>query len=121
MDNMKLTAKILLLISESENEGKHDPMVYSESCLKCPQRQIDACVIRLKNAGYVDGLYTTENIDNCEDSVLWGCSKPRLTLAGVEYMSSNDSFRKAKEELRKFMAESTGAFAAHLLTNALNR
>lgn len=98
MDDMKLIVKILGLIREQEKEGVYNAIVFSEECLKCPQRQIDTLALKLKKAGYIDGLLTTEDINNCENMVLWQHSKPEITLSGIEYMNENSAFRKAKEQ-----------------------
>lgn len=120
MDDMKLIVKILGLIREQEKEGVYNTIVFSEECLKCPQRQIDTLALKLKKAGYIDGLLTTEDINNCKNMLLWQHSKPEITLSGIEYMNENSAFRKAKEQLKELGITSATAMASNLLTRFIN-
>lgn len=115
MDDMKLIVKILGLIREMEKSGEYNSAVFSEKCLKCPQRQIDTLALKLKKAGYIDGLITAEDIDNCESMILWQYSSPEVTLPGIEYMNENGAFKKAKEQLTELGAAGASAMANTLL------
>lgn len=115
MDDMKLIVKILGLIREMEKTGEYNSAVFSEKCLKCPQRQIDTLALKLKKAGYIDGLITTEDIDNCGNTILWQYSSPEVTLSGIEYMNENSAFKKAKEQLAELGVAGTSAMASSLL------
>lgn len=115
MDDMKLIVKILGLIREMEKTGEYNPAVFSEKCLKCPQRQIDTLALKLKKAGYIDGLITTEDIDNCGNTILWQYSSPEVTLSGIEYMNENSAFKKAKEQLAELGVTGASAMASSLL------
>lgn len=115
MDDMKLIVKILGLIREMEKAGGYNSSCFSEKCLKCPQRQIDTLALKLKQAGYVDGLITTEDINSCENAVLWQYSTPTVTLLGIEYMNENSAFNKAKKQLAELGAVSASAMANGLL------
>lgn len=115
MDDMKLIVKLLGLIREMEKSGEYNPAIFSEKCLKCPQRQIDTLALKLKRAGYIDGLITTEDINNCENMVLWKYSTPEVTLSGIEYMNENSAFKKAKEQLAELGVAGASAMASSLL------
>lgn len=115
MDDMKLIVKILGLIREMEKSGEYNSAVFSEKCLKCPQRQIDTLAFKLKKAGYIDGLMTTEDIDNCDNMILWQYSSPEVTLSGIEYMNENSAFKNAKEQLKELGAAGASAMASGLL------
>lgn len=115
MTDMKLIVKLLGIISEQEKAREYNPLMFNEHCIGCPQAQIDCLAKKLQDAGYVSGLMTTEDIDNCDDNlILWELSKPSITLAGIEYMETNSAFLKAKKSLSEAMI-STGKTAISIL------
>ena len=61
-------------------------------CYRAGKR--DAFVIALLHAGLIEGVATTEDIDNAPDEVLWDLSRPRITLTGIEYMSTDSNFKE---------------------------
>lgn len=119
MNSMKLIVKILGLVSEQEKAKKYNPNVFTSHCLGCQQSEIDGIAMKLQNAGYIEGLMTTEDIDNADDAVLWACSHPAVTIAGIEYMETNSAFNKVKGDMRTAMQIGANAAANALLNKFL--
>lgn len=93
MDDMKLIAKLLHGIRQSEMGEKFNGLdlltkYKDESGITIipPQevKWLSALALKLQEAGYIKGLLTDEYM-----GVGWQCAKPRLTLAGVEYLATN--------------------------------
>lgn len=98
MDDMKLIAKLLCGIRESEMGEKFNgldllPKYKDESgnTVIPPQevKWLSALALKLQDAGYVKGFLVDEYI-----GVSWQLSKPTLTLAGVEYIATNSLLRR---------------------------
>lgn len=119
MNSMKLIVKIMGLVSEQEKSREYNPNVFNTHCLGCPQSEIDGIAIKLQNAGYIEGLMTTEDIDNADDSVLWAYSRPTVTIKGIEYMETNNAFNKVKSNLKSAAQVVTNAAAKALLNRFL--
>ena len=110
MNTMRLFVKILAVVKEQENSGEYNPLMFSQSAIGAPQREIDVAAKKLQNAGYISGLMAGKGIDNRDSStIIWECSKPSITIAGVEYMETNGAFNKAKSELANALLETAKA------------
>lgn len=58
-------------------------------------RQRDLLAVKLQRAGKVSGLMTAEDVGNAPLTVLWGQSRPEVTLDGLEYLAECEPLRKA--------------------------
>ena len=99
MNDMQAIAKILVVFRESEKIGAVNMCLLDEKSLRVTERERDALVIALLHAGLIEGVATTEDVDNASDEVLWNLSRPRVTLAGIEYMSTDSNFKKAARDI----------------------
>lgn len=93
MDDFELITKLLYGIRQSEMGEKFNALdlftKYKDETGKAiipPQevKWLSALALKLQDAGYIKGLLTDEHF-----GVGWQCSKPTLTLAGLEYMATN--------------------------------
>lgn len=117
MDDFKLIAKILAAILASENNEVFNCSLIDERTLKTTAEYRDNLILKLKAAGYIDGLYIIDGIGNLDKPVImWDSSKPSVTLAGMEYMKTSQPLRKAIEELKA----ANVAVASQVIANKLS-
>ena len=100
MDDFKIIVRLLAAIRASETERTFNPALVDEKVLRTTAAKRDNLAIKLQKAGYVDGLITTEDIDNAPLEVLWNLSKPEVTLSGLEYLQENKAVKKAGQEIK---------------------
>ena len=96
---MHVITKILVVIREGEKIGAVNMCLLDEKSLRVTGRERDALVIALLHAGLIEGVVITEDVDSTPDAVLWNLSHPRVTLAGIEYMSTDSNFKKAARDI----------------------
>lgn len=117
MEDFKIIVRLLAAIQASEESPVFNTALVDAKVLHTTEAKRDGLAIKLQKAGYIEGLITTEDIDNAPDAVLWGMSKPSVTLAGLEYMQENSAVRKAVDELKQ-----TGIqIAAQTVAAVINR
>lgn len=101
MNDFKVMVRLLLAIQKSEENPPFTSALVSEKALRTTSRKRALLAIKLQNAGYIEGLITTEDIDNAPVEVLWSNSKPAITLEGLEYMATNKPLNKAVKEMKE--------------------
>ena len=102
MSDMKTIVRLLTAIRTAEEKPVWDPAYVSEKVLKTSERERDILAVKLQKAGLIEGLITTEGIDNApKNTVLWEQSEPEVTLKGIEYMETDSAFLKAAKEIGK--------------------
>lgn len=102
MNDMKTIVRLLTAIRAAEERPVWDPSFVSEKVLKASARERDILACKLQKAGLIEGLITTEGIDNApKNTVLWEQSEPEVTLKGIEYMETDSTFLKAAKEIGK--------------------
>lgn len=98
MNDFTIIARILGAIRAYDGKPFNVAAV-SPAALKTDEATRDILAIKLQNAGYIEGLITTEDIDNAPDCVLWQASTPSITLAGLEYAQECKPLHKAIQTL----------------------
>lgn len=98
MNDFTIIARILAVIRVYDGKQFNAAAVSCEA-LGTDEQTRDLLAIKLQNAGYIEGLITTEDIDNSPDCVLWQASTPSITLAGLEYAQECKPLRKAIKAL----------------------
>ena len=101
MNDFKVMVRLLLAIQKSEENPPFTSALVSEKALKANSKTRDLLAMKLQNAGYIEGLITTEDIDNAPVEVLWSNSKPAITLEGLKYMATNKPLNKAVKEMKE--------------------
>lgn len=100
MNDFKIIARLMAAIQASEETEVFNEAFVDERVLETTAKTRDNLARKLQRAGLIEGLVTTEDIDNAPFKVLWKLSKPSVTLAGLQYMQENSAFRKAWDELK---------------------
>jgi hypothetical protein len=108
VSDFKTIARILGAIRSCEGRP-FDMAAVSPEALGVTEAQRDVLAVKLQHAGKVDGLVTTEDIDNAPLRVLWEQSSPEVTLDGLEYMATCEPLRRAA---RKVVSASVSAAAS---------
>lgn len=117
MDDFKVIARLLAAIKAGEDDPPFDVALVSPKALKTTELKRDRLALKLQKAGYIDGLFVVDDIDNLpEPVVLWDSSSPSITLDGLEYIATNTTLRKAGAEIKAFAAD----VAAKAVSNSLN-
>lgn len=101
MNDFTTIARILAAIRQGEQNPPFNVALVDERVLKTTARNRDLLAIKLCDEGYIDGLMTTEDIDNAELAVLWQYSSPTITLKGMEYMQTCKPLKKAGRQLKE--------------------
>lgn len=94
MSDFAAIARILGAIRSCEGRPFNVTAVSPEA-LGVDERTRDLLAVKLQHAGKVEGLVTTEDIDNAPLAVLWAQSRPSVTLDGLEYMATCKPLRSA--------------------------
>ena len=101
MNDLQVIAKILVVIRESQKTGAVNFDLISEKSLGVTEKERDDFIITLFHSGLIEGIITSEDIDNAPDLILWNLSKPRVTLEGIKFMNNDSDFKKAIKEIVK--------------------
>ena len=118
MVDFKLIARILAAILACEDEATFDCALIDERVLKTTAVHRDNLVLKLRASGYVDGLCVIDGIDNNDKPVIiWGNSKPTVTLSGMEYLQTCQPLRKAIDELKAAGLSIAGQVVANKIFN----
>lgn len=94
MSDFHTMARILGAIRSCEGRP-FDVATVSPEALGVDERQRDLLAVKLQRAGKVSGLMTAEDVGNAPLTVLWGQSRPEVTLDGLEYLAECKPLRKA--------------------------
>lgn len=117
MDDFKIIARLLGAIRAGEEDGVFNVNLVDEKVLKTTAKKRDSLAIKLQKKNYIDGLLTTEDIDNMpEPCVLWAYSHPTITLDGLEYIATNAPLQKAMREIK----EAGISLAAQIVSDAIS-
>lgn len=101
MNDMKVLTKILVAIRESQKIGAVNFDLISEKSLGITEKERDDFIIALLHGGLIEGITTSEDIDNAPNLILWHLSHPRVTVEGIKFMSNDSDFKKAIKEIIK--------------------
>ena len=119
MDDFKVMARLLAAIKEGEDNPPFDVALVSPKALKTTEAKRDALAVKMQKAGYVEGLWVEDGIDNMQrPAVLWNASSPEVTLKGLEYVATNSTLRKAGREIAG-IGEDIAAKAVAMQVNGL--
>lgn len=100
MDDFKTIARLLAAIRQGELNPPFNVSLVDEKVLRTTARNRDLLAIKLRDAGYIDGLVTTEDIDNAPIEVLWQYSNPTITIKGMEFMQTSKPLHEAGGRLK---------------------
>lgn len=101
MNDFRAIARILSAIRVSEEKTSFDPALIDPSVLKVTAECRDTLTLKLSKAGYIDGLFVIDSIDNLDrPRILWEKSRPSVTLAGLEYAQTCEPLRQALGEVK---------------------
>lgn len=101
MDEFKLIVRLLAAIKAGEDKPDFNCALVDEKSLKAIPAERDRMAQKLQKAGYIEGLYIIDDVDNQTASViLWQNSHPSVTLAGLQYIRENSAVRKAAQEIK---------------------
>ena len=116
MDDFKTIARIMAAIKASENSSTFNVSLVDPRLIKATAADRDRLALKLQKEALIEGLFVIDGIDNQSvPVVLWDRSKPAITIKGLEFMRSNDPFRKAVSEIK----ETVLATASVVLGNAI--
>lgn len=101
MKELDLIVRLLAAVSAAEERDAFDPAFVDERVLKAPPAARDRAAIKAVKAGYLDGLHIIENVDGQRaPHIAWERSNPYVTIAGLEYLSTNAAARQIIQELK---------------------
>lgn len=99
MNDMKVIVRLLAAIRASEDQGTFNLAYVRESALQTTERDRDNLAIKLQKAGYIEGLYIVDDIDNQKyPVVLWKASRPTVTLEGLQYIHETEPIQNVIRE-----------------------
>lgn len=101
MNDMQVLTKILVAIRESQKIGAMNFDLISENSLGITEKERDDFIIELLHDGLISGITTSEDVDKAPNLILWNFSHPRVTVAGIKFMSNDSDFKKAIKEIIK--------------------
>ena len=110
MKELELIVRLLAAVSAAEERDAFDPAFVDERVLKAPPAARDRAAIKAIKAGYLDGLHVTDG------AILWERSTPYVTIAGLEYLSTNAAARQIIQELK----DAAVSFAAQAVETAIS-
>lgn len=100
MEDFKLIVQLLAAVKAGEENPVFNCLLVDEKTLKATPAQRDRMAVKLQKAGYIDGLYIIDDVDNqAAPVILWQNSHPSITLEGLQYMRENSALRTAAREL----------------------
>lgn len=115
MNDFKLMARLLAAIRAGEG-GPFNCALVDERVLKATAKDRDRMALKLQKAGYIEGLFVIDDVDNQPAPViLWANSSPAVTLEGMAYMQENNSLRKAYQEIRDIGVELASKTVANVI------
>ena len=95
-DDFKVMARLLSAIRANEEKPVFNPLIVDEKVLGTTAEHRDSLAIKLQKAGYIEGIFILDGIDNMpRPVVLWGNSHPSITIAGLEFIQTSEPLRKA--------------------------
>ncbi|WP_058270443.1 YjcQ family protein [Olsenella massiliensis] len=118
MNDFTVIARLLAAIRAYDGKPFNAAAV-SPAALKTDEATRDLLALKLQNAGYIEGLITTEDIDNAPQCVLWRSSSPSITLAGLEYAQECKPLHKAIQTLAQDAVTAAVSATASGITNLL--
>ncbi len=119
MNDFTIIARILGAIRAYDGKPFNAAAV-SPAALKTDEATRDLLAIKLQNAGYIEGLITSEGIDNCmSPCVFWESSAPSITLAGLEYAQECKPLHKAIQTLAQDAVAAAVSATASGITSLL--
>ena len=115
MEDFKIMARLLAAIRAGESCPAFNTALVDERVLKTTAENRDALARKLAKAGYIDGLYIVETLDEGPDMILWEESRPEVTVKGLEFMQQSEPLHKAIQELKSVAAQTAAAVIANQL------
>lgn len=115
MDDFKTIARLLAAIRAGERGPAFNTALVDERVLKTTAENRDALARKLAKAGYIDGLYIVETLDEGPNVILWEESHPEVTMKGLEFMQQSEPLHKAIQELKSVAAQTAAAVIANQL------
>lgn len=116
MEDFKIMARLLAAIRAGENSPAFNTALVDERVLKTTAENRDALARKLAKAGYIDGLYIIETLDEGPDTILWEESRPEVTMKGLEFMQQSEPLHKAIQELKSVAVQTAAAVIANQLS-----
>lgn len=121
-DDFKVMVRLLSAIRASEEKPVFNPLLVDEKVLGTTAEHRDALAVKLQKAGYIEGVFVLDGIDNVSTSVvLWNNSHPSITIAGLEFIRTSAPLRKAAQEIKEigisFAAQTAAAAITQLFPN----
>lgn len=99
-DDFKVMARLLGAIRANEEKPVFDPLCVDEKVMCTTAAHRDALAIKLQKAGYIEGVFILDGIDNMpRPVVLWNNSHPSITIAGLEFIRTSEPLRKAGQAI----------------------
>ena len=118
MDDFKIIARLLAAVRAGEGAATFNCALVDEQSIKAPHEKRDALAIKLQKAGYIDGLFVVDEVDNQpRPVVMWEYSHPVVTLAGLEYIETNAPLRKALQEIKSGAVAVAAQTVANVITS----
>ena len=106
MDDFKVMARLLAAIRAGEKNPPFSPAMVGEKVVKAPAAKRDGLAIKMQKAGYIEGLFVVDDIDNMPAQVvMWQYSAPSVTLEGLCYMRECKPLKDAFAELAAEVAK----------------
>lgn len=116
-DDFKVMVRLLSAIRASEDKPVFNPLFVDEKVLGTTAAHRDALAIKLQKAGYIDGVFVLDSIDNAPaPAVLWSNSRPSVTIAGLEYIRTSAPLRQAAQEIKDIGISVAAQTAAAAIT-----
>lgn len=116
-DDFKVMVRLLSAIRASEEKPVFDPLLIDEKVVKTTAEHRDSLAVKLQKAGYIEGLFVLDGIDNMtKPVVLWNNSHPSVTISGLEYIRTSEPLRKAAQEIKEIGISVAAQTAAAAIT-----
>ena len=79
--------------------GKPDLNVVSSQALKIPERYWISVLESLADDGYIQGVSVQYGLG---DAVFISAGRPKITIAGIQFLQENSAMARAKNALKEF-------------------
>lgn len=97
MNDFLILYRLLKTVQAYENVEEQDALLlFNAERLRTTERQRDNLMLKLVNAGYVEGVtFIQDSYFHNRPAILWSESQPYMTIEGLEYLYGNQYMQDA--------------------------
>lgn len=121
MDDFKIMLRLLAAIYACEGKPFNCTVV-DERVIGCDPEKRDRLALKLRKEGFIDGLRVIDGVDGMQRPIiLWDKSSPEVTFKGLEYMDSNETFKKVAAEMKDTAVQIAAGIVGNVITGIVSK